>query len=237
MASANAITRIDQLLHGSSAFLECGLHHISVGRAMKCAARNGRDMLHLNRPLKSCIVSLCVAFASAAALAQTLGSPEHFTAAAIDMNRGAAGPIEIQVDRWSTDAQRDRLVKALLTKGADKLLDTLQDMPVMGHFNAPGRLGIDIRFARHYPGEDGGERVVLATDRRIGFLEARNQRRSIDYPFTIIEMQLNRDGEGEGRMSLATKVIYDRKKNMITLENFQLQPVLLTQVKRTSSFN
>ena len=47
-------------------------------------------------------------------------------------------------------------------------------------------------------------------------------------------MQLNRASEGEGRMSLATKVIPDKKKNMITLENFELQPVLLTQVKRTS---
>jgi len=50
-------------------------------------------------------------------------------------------------------------------------------------------------------------------------------------------MQLNRAGEGQGKMSLATKVILDKKKNMITLENFALQPVQLTQVKRTSSFN
>jgi hypothetical protein len=166
---------------------------------------------------------------------QTKGSPEHFTAAAINMNRGSAGPIEIQVDRWSTDAQRDKLLAALLQKGAEKLLDTLQDMPVAGHFNAPGRLGIDIRFARHTPGEDGGERVVLVTDRRVGFLEAANQPRSIDYPFTVIDLKLNADGEGEGRMSIATKVIVNKEKNMITLENLDLQPVLLTQVKRVHS--
>ena len=78
---------------------------------------------------------------------------------------------------------------------------------------------------------------MLAIDRPIGFLESANQPRSINYPFTIIEMQLNRTGEGEGRMSLATKVILDKKKNMITLENFELQPVLLTQIRRVSSFN
>jgi hypothetical protein len=202
------------------------------GARVKTRPGMEEDMSHMNRLLTSWIVPLCLTLAPAAAIAQTLGSPEHFTAAAINMNRGAAGPIEIQVDRWSTDGQRDKLVKALETKGADKLLDVLQDMPVVGHFNSPGRLGIDIRFARHQPGEDGGERVVLVTDRRIGFLEAANQPRSIDYPFTVIEMQLNRDGEGEGKMSIATRVIYDKKKNTITLENFELQPVLLTQVKR-----
>jgi hypothetical protein len=180
----------------------------------------------------------CFAVAAAVVGAQTIGTPERFTAAAINTNRGAAGNIDIQVDRWSSDAERDRLVNALTTKGADKLLDVLQDLPTKGNFRAPGQLGWDIRFARHYQTADGGERVVLATDRPISFFESANQPRSINYPFTVIELQLNRAGEGEGRMSLATKVILDKKKNMITLENFELQPVLLTQVKRTtSSFN
>jgi len=62
--------------------------------------------------------------------------------------------------------------------------------------------------------------------------QATNQPRSFDYPFTVIELHLNRDGEGEGKMSIATKVIYDKKENMVTLENYQTSPVLLTNVKR-----
>ena len=179
----------------------------------------------------------CLAVAAVVVRTQTLGTPERFTAAAINTNRGAAGNIDIQVDRWSSDAERDKLINVLETKGADKLLDVLQDLPVKGNFRAPGQLGWDIRFARHDATDDGGERVLLATDRPIGFLESANQPRSINYPFTIIELQLNRAGEGEGRMSLATKVILDKKKNRITLENFELQPVLLTQVRRASTFN
>jgi hypothetical protein len=79
---------------------------------------------------------------------------------------------------------------------------------------------------------DGGERVVLITDRRIGFWEAANQPRSIDYPFTVIELRLNRDGEGEGKMSIATKIMLDKKENMITLENYETSPVRLTNVRR-----
>jgi hypothetical protein len=33
-------------------------------------------------------------------------------------------------------------------------------------------------------------------------------------------------------MSLATKIIHDKEQNMITLENYNLQPVMLTHVKR-----
>jgi hypothetical protein len=191
-------------------------------------------MSHQQRLAGAAIVT-CLVLLPVVTHTQTNGSPEHFTAAAINMNRGSAGSIEIQVDRWSSDLQRDKLLAALLRKGADKLLDTLQDMPVVGRFNAPGHLAIDIRFARHTPGEDGGERVVLVTDRRIGFLEAANQPRSIDYPFTVIDLKLNAEGEGDGRMSIATKVIVNKEKNMITLENLDLQPVLLTQVKRVRS--
>ena len=177
----------------------------------------------------------CLAIAAVMVHAQTLGTPERFTAAAFNTNRAAAGSIDIQVDRWSSDAEHEKLITAFTTKGDDKLLDVLQGLPVKGNFRAPGQLGWDIRYARHYPAADGGERVVLATDRPIGFLESANQPRSINYPFTVIEMQLNNAGEGEGKMSIATKVILDKKTNRITLENFELQPVMLTQVKRTSS--
>ncbi len=164
--------------------------------------------------------------------AQTLGTPERYIANAVDLNRGAAGTIEIAADRWSSDKDRDRLMKVLMDKGPDKLLDVLQDLPRVGYFRAPGNLGWDIHFARKIRLPDGGERVVLVTDRRIGFWEASRRPRSIDYPFTVIELRLNRDGEGEGKLSLATKIIPDKENNIITLENYDIQPVLLTTVRR-----
>jgi len=173
-----------------------------------------------------------VAILSLALQAQTMGSPERYTANAINMNRGAAGMIEIVVNRWSTDAQRDQLMSVMMSKGPEKLLDALQDMPRMGYIKTPDSIGWDLHFTRKIPGKDGGERVVLLTDRRIGFWEAANRPRSIDYPFTVIELRVNRDGEGEGKMSLATKIIADKENNIVTLENYDIQPVLLTNVKR-----
>src|SRR5207244_12915182 len=92
-----------------------------------------------------------VALASLTAHAKIDNSPARFSAVAMNLNRGAAGNIEIVVNRWSSDAARDRLMQALLDKGPDKLLDVLQDMPRMGYFRTPDSIGWDIHFARHTP--------------------------------------------------------------------------------------
>src|SRR3977135_2100668 len=94
----------------------------------------------------SAVAVLCsVAVLSSFVLhAQTMGSPERYTAAAINMNRGAAGTVETVVNRWSTYAQRDQLMSVMLNKGPEKLLDALQDMPRMGYFRTPDRIGWDI---------------------------------------------------------------------------------------------
>jgi hypothetical protein len=164
--------------------------------------------------------------------AQTMGQPERFTAAAINMDRGRSGTVEIVVNRWATDAERQKLVETALEKGSDKLLDTLQHMPRVGYIRTPDSIGWDLHYAYHSPLPDGGERVVIATDRPISFWEATNQPRSIDYPFTVIEMHVNANGEGEGKMSIATKISADKDNKIITLENYGTQPVLLENVRR-----
>jgi hypothetical protein len=178
---------------------------------------------------------LAAASTSTLTLAQTKGTPERFTALAVNMSnvgRSGAGTIEIAVDRWSTDAERDRLLTTLMDRGADKLLDVLRDMRRVGYIRSPNSLGYDLHYARRTPLPDGGERVVLATDRPVGFWEAVNRPRSIDYPFTIIELHLNADGEGEGKLSIATKIVAEKESNTIVLEDYANQPVLLTSVKR-----
>jgi hypothetical protein len=126
-------------------------------------------------------------------------------------------------------------MKVLLDKGPEKLLDALQDVKRVGYIRTPDSIGWDLRFARKTRLPEGGDRVVLVTDRPIGFWEARNQPRTIDYPFTFVELRLNKDGQGEGKLSLATKIIADKENNIVTLENYDTQPVMLTQVRREKS--
>ena len=106
-------------------------------------------------------------------------------------------------------------------KGPDALLDALRGIPRVGYIRTPGSLAYDLHYALELPGEEGGRRIVLATDRPIGFWEAANRPRTIDYPFTLIELRLGKNGEGEGKLSIATKLTLNG--NVLVLENYANQ--------------
>lgn len=163
--------------------------------------------------------------------AQTHGVPEEFTAVAVqnDTLGSGAGTVLIRITRWSTETERMQLVNTLTTKGPDALLEALQETKPVGTIRTPDSLGYDLHYAHQVAGEDGGRRIVIATDRPIGFWEASNQPRTIQYPFSLIQMQLDREGKGQGTLSYATRVIVN--DNQITLENYSSLPMTLTQIE------
>ena len=173
----------------------------------------------------------------------TLPLPLRMTAFAVSMATAAPGAtavMDIRVKRWSTPAERENLINTAVEKGQDALLRALQKMPDHGRISIPGwtgpdphnaRLGWTLHYAYVTPGEDGGYRVGIATDRYIGMWEARNQPRTIDYPFSLIEIRLGKDGKGVGKMAVATKIEFDKKKKQLVLENYSSEPVRLNEVK------
>lgn len=176
-------------------------------------------------------VTASVAIAQAHDRSGSNDLPQKFTAFAVNLGgpRTASGTaqVEITINRWSTDAERERLLAAL-EKSQDEALGTLRDLKPVGSIRTPTSLAYDLHYANQTRGEDGGRRIFLATDRPIAAWEAVNRPRTIDYPFTFIELHMN-GGEGEGKLSLATKVIASGRT--IQLENYALQPVQLNQVR------
>jgi hypothetical protein len=173
--------------------------------------------------------------------------PVRLTAFAVNMSNigtGTSGVLEINIDRWSPAAERKTLIETMLTKGQDSLLSALQKTKSKGRMRFPGwmgpdphqlRLGWDLHYAWAVPLPEGGHQIVVATDRYIGFAEARNQPRTVDYPFTLIQIHLNKDGEGQGTFAVATKISFDKKKNTVELENYSSEPVRLNNVKMESA--
>jgi hypothetical protein len=160
---------------------------------------------------------------------------ERLLATSVNMsNVGRADPgrIEIVIERWSSERERDELIATLKDKGSNALLDKLQKLPRVGYIrDANGKtVGWDLHFARERKLDDGGRQIVLATDRPIGAWEAFNRPRSIDYDFTLADIRFDGDGKGVGKLAVAAKISTNDKTGAIEIENFSSEPVRLTDV-------
>ncbi len=172
----------------------------------------------------------------------SLPAPIRMNAFGVNMSNigtGATGMIDIRINHWSTAAERESIITTMVDKGQDALLRVLEKMPSKGRLSFPGhlgpdpnnmRLGWDLRYAWTTPDPEGGHRIIVALDRYMSFWEIRNQPRTVDYPFTLIEIHMNRDGKGEGKMAYATKITFDKKKKNIELENYSTEPVRLNEI-------
>lgn len=179
-------------------------------------------------------LGICLAV-SAPSAQSNMAQPEKYTAFAVDTSitapRAKTSTVDTTINRWSTDAERDQLLSVFRDKGQDGLLEALQKLPVVGYINTPGSLRYDLHFARQRPEPDGGKMAFLMTDRYIGAWEAVNRPRTIDYPFTLIQLQLDKNGSGVGKASIYTKIT-QAKDGTIELENFSNQPVSLNEVRK-----
>ena len=188
-------------------------------------------MRRLDRAVALAVVILLMG--SAGVTGQTHGDPEEFSAFAINMGAytgtGATAQLLMTVNHWATPAERDAFFVTLKEKGSEALLEQLRRAKRVGSLRTPQTVGWDIRLALEEAGKDGGRRVMLLTDRPIGFSEATNRPITIDYPFTVIDMQLPPKGFGQGTLALAAKIIPAGKT--VLIENFDTQPVQLNRIE------
>ena len=167
--------------------------------------------------------------------------PFVMSAFAVNMtNAGTGGNhvLEIRITGWSTPAERQRLID-LAPKGQDNLLKAMSKEKSKGIIRIPGwqgpdpqnyKLGWDLRYTWHDPLPEGGERIVIGLDRQMSMAELWNQPRTVDYPFTFLEIHMPKQGKGQGRMTGFTQVKFDKKTNSIVMEQYSAGPVHLNEV-------
>ena len=159
---------------------------------------------------------------------------------AVDMSgvgRANAGTIDITIERWTTDEEQMKLKDVLVEKGGgDALRSALEKIkPRAGFINAPGTLGWDLHYARETALQDGARRITVATDRPMSFWEASNNPRSADYEFLLLEIRLDKEGKGQGKLAAAAKIDYNDVSRTIEIENYGTEPVRLTKVEVVGS--
>src|SRR5207247_7328064 len=100
--------------------------------------------------------------------AQAKGTVENLTATAGNVT-GAPDPVKIDLLRWSTDAEREQVFNALSEKGEKEFLNVLAKQPTLGYIWTSESAGYSVRYAYQTVATDGGERVIVATDKPLGY--------------------------------------------------------------------
>jgi hypothetical protein len=170
------------------------------------------------------------------AQAPTARKVETYTGTTINLNPGAREKLRIDVFRWSADTDREALLASVKEKGDSSVGEALAKTPTAGYIWDSGPIGYSVRYAHKTRMADGTERIILVTDRPLGGLVWKPTGNSPvpAYAFTLLELRLNRQGRGEGKMSLAAKVTVDSEAKTVALENYAAAPVLIQSVTRTA---
>jgi hypothetical protein len=130
--------------------------------------------------------------------------------------------VNIHIDQFSTEDDRQSLIAAFKRSGQQGLVDVLEDMKPKGRVRfASGGVGNDIKYIFEMPSEKGARRIRLVTDRNLAFGELYHGTRSRDYDVAVIDLVLTPDGKGSGRVLPACKIRMNKKKQQIEVETYQ----------------
>ena len=137
--------------------------------------------------------------------------------------------INIHIEGFSTQDDRQSLIDAFSRNGQSGMVDVLQRMKPKGRIRfASGGVGDDIKYIIELP-SDNGRRLRLVTDRWLRFSELYASTRSVDYSVGAIELNLTADGKGSGTVLPACKLTVDKKKKQLEIETYQ-NPWNLTNI-------
>lgn len=204
---------------------------------------------HSYRPIIATIFAAvtCVIMSAHPGTAMRLGPIERLISVAVPSSpagRELEGRIDIVIERWSTDQELESLRTGLTSGTPDSLLQRLLDVRMrVGFMQIPGHIGLgarsrlrgalNIQFAREIR-TGAGRQVIVATDEPLRFGDdgvGRSRMRVEGHEFTLIDIRLDANGSGVGKLSTGAKLAYNKSTKAIEIADFGKRPVWLTEVK------
>ena len=153
---------------------------------------------------------------------------------------GVTTTLQINITRWTTDEEREMLLTELIENGQEALVKALQKQEETGFIRVTGpganRSAFPSERLRYARETDMGDkrRIVLALDRPVSFWEAVNRPRWEPYSMTLLVMDIDKEGKGEGQLAMAVKLSVDTEKKTLVVENFGTEPIRLTNIRKTN---
>jgi len=158
--------------------------------------------------------------------------PEAYSAVAIGTG-GSVGGSTIQFDfrvtEYTTDEELNKFAALLKEKGPDALRRALENED-RGRINPAGRIGNQIAVARKR--QQGADTIItIVTARVMPFTELYRSGRSTDYPFGFLQVKLNGQGEGTGKIMAAAKIKFNKKNGQYEIESYGNQYIKAVNVR------
>jgi hypothetical protein len=136
--------------------------------------------------------------------------------------------VTITIDRWTTEAERDEIAKALQDGGTGAVRAALEKMKETGSVEI-GKQRVSLKFAYQRSLGGGMRLITLGADKPLFFLgpDAKLDKPKEGYDVALIDLTVDGNGKGDGSMAAAAKlkvgpqgglVVDDFSSNMIKLD-------------------
>jgi hypothetical protein len=179
------------------------------------------------------VAVLVLAIGTQPAVAKKKDIIESYDANALVQTAGAGSMATINIYRWSSDAERDEILGVIKSaKSGDRdVAKALRGQEKAGYAFMSGRQGYPLRYARAFKMGDGKRQIILATDRPVSFQEGYSDSMAGDFDVSVIILNVDENGKGDGILSVGTEIKWDDKTNKLEPTNMSSQPVKLTNVR------
>ena len=171
--------------------------------------------------------------ATTAMTASRLPRVEHFTARTVESTSPARfvfHPVDIVISRWSTLTDHASLMTALLERGPGPYLNLLCGFGPVGTITMGGR-DFPIRYAWSIEDRGGSRRIYLATDEPVSLVTPTFGPFLSHERLTFLELHVNKNGEGEGKLAEAVMLSVDESRGVIELRDYGRRPLHLVMVR------
>jgi hypothetical protein len=175
------------------------------------------------------VLVLAAAASTAIAAGAAAAHPDQFTGSLVNTAAGARSsrPFILSVDHYADEAEVQRLTGVLAEKGAYSLRDELWKHSA-GYLSIGGRIGLPVAAVLSQE-TAAGRKLTVVLNRPLSAFEVQYFTRSSKYPFSVLELELDQNGQGEGKLIAAAKM--RMRGDTLTIESLGTQPLRLLAVR------
>jgi hypothetical protein len=183
---------------------------------------------------------IAILLAPAPAQAKKKETIESYTANVMVMDTPGqqnSSILTMNIYGWTSDEDRETVLDAIKEASGDirnqsvrQVSTTLRKLGKAGYLFLMGERGWPIRYARAFE-TSSGRQIILGLERPVTFSEVYAGSQARDFDVTVIVLNLDSSGNGEGVASVGTELVWNEAEDKIGITNFSSQPVKLTSVR------